>query len=145
MQIRLYDALSVAGIPAQQIHQLQKLRGAPSSDSSPPRLDLKPDDIAVWANDLETDPQYSRMSRSLDALLQPMFPGQMPMVRRNVFTALFVFNPATPFGLELGPLLEGMIGQKWPLRFGLIPYIGDKPTNVSCFILVVSCIGYSHC
>lgn len=124
-EVRLYDGLLSTGVSSETIKTLHLMRGNPSEVGAQPRLDIGPQEITFWANDLEKDDTYARWPHNLESLLQPMFPGQLPMIGRNLMNAMYVFDPANPSVLELGPTVKGLVGQKWPLRFGLIPFVSQ--------------------
>jgi hypothetical protein len=60
-----------------------------------------------------------------------MFPGQLPSVRRNIFNTLYVFDPSSYLGLEVGEFISVALSQRWTLRFGLVPFV---PDNKVCFL-----------
>lgn len=60
----------------------------------------------VFVNDLEKQRQYRSWGWSLMMLMQPMFPGSLPRVGRNVFSLVFVIDPGTLHGLRLGSRLR---------------------------------------
>lgn len=89
-----------------------------ASGHAGPRLRLGASRGVVFLNDLENDPRLRSMPRSLDGLLQPAYPGRLPYLRRNVFSAVIFLSPASlP---EVGPALELILRQAWPLRLGLV-------------------------
>jgi hypothetical protein len=55
----------------------------------------------MWMNDLERDATYAKWPRDLGQLLQRGWPGRLRFVARNLYTALFVIDPADPEGLQL--------------------------------------------
>ena len=52
----------------------------------------------VYMNDLERDREYARWDPSVMDLLR-VYPGMLPKVRRNMFTAIYIIDPATSQGL----------------------------------------------
>lgn len=46
----------------------------------------------TWFNDVEKDVEFQKLSPALMGLLRPMYPGQFPQVRRNLFNLIFVFD-----------------------------------------------------
>lgn len=150
-EVRLMDALMGAGLPLSAAREAAILRGTeatPGGSDSTPRLDIRPDsesDEIVWVNDLEKDPMYRAMPRSLMGLLQPGFMGQVPSVRRNVFTALLAFDPATPQGLLAGNSADMMVQQGWPIRIGLMPVPFSKEgTPGHKTALLFAAVGAAH-
>ena len=95
----------------------------PVGDDEPDESALKPvaSPIIYW-NDLTRDSRYKRWTGSLNALLQPMYAGQMPQVRRNLFNVVYVMRMDRP---ETHALLAGevvqMISRGISIRFGFVP------------------------
>ena len=77
LQIRLHDQLQEAGLPAKLARAAALLRGLAAGREGPPRLALNSKEQIAWVNDLEKDPQYASWPSSLQALLMPMFPGEV--------------------------------------------------------------------
>lgn len=64
------------------------------------RIDIRsPDSSIHWLNDIETGRQYWHWSQSVNSLLQPMFPGQMHRIQRNLYNVVALIDPADPEGL----------------------------------------------
>ncbi|KIJ36946.1 hypothetical protein M422DRAFT_260570, partial [Sphaerobolus stellatus SS14] len=79
-------------------------------------------DTIVWWNDIEKDTRYSRWSPSLQTLLQPTWPGQMPSLKRNAFNTILVvdFSERTSLAWNAGPIAT-IIQRAFPWRFGVVP------------------------
>ena len=97
---------------------LKALRSVPVPDSGM-RVRAEADTV-VYANDVEKDKRYNRFSMSLKALLRPSMFGQMSFCKRNVFTAIFVVDPATESGLEVLNYAQDLMDNNIPLRFGFV-------------------------
>lgn len=86
--------------------------------------------ILYW-NDLARDSRYRHWPSSLSALLQPMYPGQTPQVKRNLINVNLVLRLDKR---DTHSLLAGEIGQfisrGLPIRFGMIPAL-PEPTGTS--------------
>lgn len=52
----------------------------------------------MYLNDLERDREYARWDTSVMDMLR-VFPGMLPKVKRNLFTVIYIIDPATPQGL----------------------------------------------
>ncbi|KAL4422940.1 hypothetical protein ABPG75_009137 [Micractinium tetrahymenae] len=128
-EVRLYDALSATGLPPAQVRQAQLLRGAAAGADQPPRLRLPLEDGVLWVNDIEKDEKYEDWPSDLNSLLMPMFPGRLPMVRRNILTAVYLFDPASPAALDIGALARQVDLQMWPLRIGLVPVVAHRAAH----------------
>jgi len=59
----------------------------------------------------------------LRQLMRPMFPGQFPPVRRNLFNIILVLDLSQPSSLYLlGGTVSNIIERGIPFRFGLVPH-----------------------
>ena len=76
---------------------------------------------AFWANDIASDGFSARWPTSLRGLLTPRFPGRLPSVRRNLYYAILVADPASEEALDFAEAAEYYISSAIPLRFGLVP------------------------
>ncbi len=73
------------------------LRWAPQMkevDAEDLRIDLRTPDAIHWLNDIETGRQYWHWPQTLNMLLQPMFPGQLHRVQRNLYSVVGLIDPA---------------------------------------------------
>jgi len=84
------------------------------------RLDIREEAFITWMNDLERDDTYAKWPRDLGQLLQRGWPGRLRFVARNLYTALFVIDPADFEGLQLAAEAFQMIQQQMPFRAGII-------------------------
>ncbi|KAJ3135593.1 hypothetical protein HK100_002475 [Physocladia obscura] len=104
------------------------------------------DDSVIWWNDLEKDSRYERFPRSVKDLLQPSYPGQLKYVAKNMFNALFVLDLTNVEHLNILNNIFHFIENSVPLRFGLIPLVGES-NDESCllaarsFLYIVEKIG----
>jgi hypothetical protein len=69
-------------------------------DAEDLRIDLRSDKAIRWLNDIETGRQYWHWTRNLASLLQPMFPGQLHRVQRNLYSTVGLIDPASAHGLQ---------------------------------------------
>jgi hypothetical protein len=56
----------------------------------------------VYLNDLEKDREYARWGSSVMEMLR-VYPGMLPKVKQNLFTVIYIIDPATPQGLGSAP------------------------------------------
>lgn len=75
----------------------------------------------TWFNNVEKDPEFARYSPSLRGLLRPLYPGQFPQLRRNLFNIIFVLDlrrrESSIFLAEhIIPLID-----KMPVHWGFVP------------------------
>ncbi|PPQ69221.1 hypothetical protein CVT24_000018 [Panaeolus cyanescens] len=79
-------------------------------------------DIIFWWNDMEKDSRYSRWPESLYTLLRSMYPGQLPLVRRNLFNCILILDLSDRGALNfVANPMANVIERDFPLRFGLVP------------------------
>lgn len=71
-------------------------------------------------------------------MLQPVYPGQMVTVRKNLFNAVLVADLGTAEGLELVAAAHGVYRQQWPVRFGLLSVSSGGAGAVK------HCVGFSY-
>ncbi|KAL6776424.1 hypothetical protein ACKKBG_A21060 [Auxenochlorella protothecoides x Auxenochlorella symbiontica] len=97
--------------------------GAPRGAEAGPRLRLASGRAVAWLNDLESDARYARWPARLESLLVPSFSGRLPGLRRNLLTAVLLFDPASDSAADLGEAARVVLLQGWPLRLGLVPLV----------------------
>jgi len=92
--------------------------GAPGADVL--RVDVRRGarGLITWLNNIEKDPQFRSWKRTVRALTQPAW--GMPSVKRNLFTAVFVIDPASPTGLRALASLVYFAKSANPVRIGLV-------------------------
>lgn len=59
----------------------------------------------------------------------PRRAGRLPAVRRNILTAIYLFNPASPAALDIGTLARQADLQMWPVRIGLVPVVAQRAAH----------------
>ncbi|EEP81948.1 conserved hypothetical protein [Uncinocarpus reesii 1704] len=96
-----------------------------------PRYDYRDDTegggVIIWLNDIEKDKRYQGWPSSLNALLQRMYPGQFPQVRRDIHNVVVLLNLADgPDVQMLVSQIQTFITRKIPVRFGLVPTVVDQ-------------------
>ncbi|KAF8268079.1 UDP-glucose:Glycoprotein glucosyltransferase-domain-containing protein [Lactarius quietus] len=80
--------------------------------------------LIFWWSNIEKDSRYSRWQPSLYSLLHPMYPGQMPTVRRNMFNVIFVLDMSQPSSLHFtANTISMIIDRSYPARVGLVPIV----------------------
>ncbi|KAJ6865004.1 hypothetical protein NC651_035537 [Populus alba x Populus x berolinensis] len=81
-----------------------------------------------YLNNLEEDAMYKRWRNNINEILMPVFPGQQRYIRKNLFHAVYVLDPATSCGLEASfnsdsvDMILSLYENNFPMRFGLIVY-----------------------
>ncbi|PON86639.1 UDP-glucose:Glycoprotein Glucosyltransferase [Trema orientale] len=96
-----FAALAIAQvvglIPHSAVRKL--LSTLPPADSSMFRVDFRSTHVH-YLNNLEEDAMYKRWRNNINEILMPVFPGQLRYIRKNLFHAVAVIDPATICGLE---------------------------------------------
>ncbi|KAF3637054.1 UDP-glucose:glycoprotein glucosyltransferase [Capsicum annuum] len=123
-ELSLADQYSKLKIPVSTVRKL--LSALPPSESSTFRVDFRSDHVH-YLNNLEVDEMYKRWRSNLNEILMPVFPGQMRYIRKNLFHAVYVLDPASICGLEASyhfkiDTIVSMFENHIPMRFGVILY-----------------------
>ncbi|RHZ48667.1 hypothetical protein Glove_543g33 [Diversispora epigaea] len=96
--------------------------------------DISPNNnVVVWLNDIEKDSRYSSWPNRIQDLLRPVYPGQLRMIRKNIFSILFILDFLSPDNLDIiTDQVKTFISRNIPLRFGLIPLFSkDQPDAIA--------------
>ena len=86
------------------------------------RDDLEGGRVIIWLNDIEKDKRYAEWPKHTSALLQRMWPGQLPQIRRNIHHVVIPVDLTDVKDIEL--VVEQMlvfVRRVIPVRFGLVP------------------------
>ncbi|XP_037406433.1 UDP-glucose:glycoprotein glucosyltransferase-like isoform X2 [Triticum dicoccoides] len=97
------------------------LSAAPPAESNSFRVDFRFSHVH-YLNNLEEDALYKRWRSNLNELLMPVYPGQMRYIRKNLFHAVYVFDPASACGAETIDTILSLHQDSVPVRFGIIMY-----------------------
>uniref|UniRef100_A0A093V9S4 UDP-glucose:glycoprotein glucosyltransferase n=1 Tax=Talaromyces marneffei PM1 TaxID=1077442 RepID=A0A093V9S4_TALMA len=77
--------------------------------------------VVVWLNDLEKDKRYATFPKTLQALLQPTYPGQFPSVGRDIQNVVVPIDLANVDDVQfVAKYLYAFIKRLIPVRFGLV-------------------------
>ncbi|KAE9601240.1 putative glycosyl transferase, family 8, nucleotide-diphospho-sugar transferase [Lupinus albus] len=123
----LADQFSKLKIPNSTVRKL--LSTLPPSESSTFRVDFRSTHVH-YLNNLEEDGKYERWRSNLNEILMPVFPGQLRHIRKNLFHAVFVFDPATSSGLEAIDMIISLHEANVPVRFGIVLYSSKYVTQL---------------
>lgn len=115
----LADQYSKLKIPHPTIRKL--LSSLPPQESSMFRVDFRSTHVH-YLNNLEEDAMYKRWRNNLNEILMPVFPGQLRYIRKNLYHAVYVLDPATICGLESIDTITSLYEDNFPMRFGVILY-----------------------
>ncbi|BDA49281.1 UDP-glucose:glycoprotein glucosyltransferase 1 [Coccomyxa sp. Obi] len=120
-EVRLSDMMKETGLQSEDIAALVQLRSQMKEvDAEDLRIDLRTPDAIHWLNDIETGRQYWHWPQTLNMLLQPMFPGQLHRVQRNLYSVVALIDPTNLEGLQAAGVLLELYSATWPVRCGLI-------------------------
>ncbi|KAH9751402.1 UDP-glucose:glycoprotein glucosyltransferase [Citrus sinensis] len=103
------------------------LSTVPPAESSMFRVDFRSTHVQ-YLNNLEEDAMYKRWRSNINEILMPVFPGQLRYIRKNLFHAVYVLDPATVCGFEacfisvVIDMIMSLYENHFPLRFGVILY-----------------------
>ncbi|XP_043704312.1 UDP-glucose:glycoprotein glucosyltransferase [Telopea speciosissima] len=117
-ELSLADQFSKLKIPQSTI---RKLLSTVPPESNTFRVDFRSAHVH-YLNNLEEDAIYKRWRSNLNDLLMPAFPGQLRYIRKNIFHAVYVLDPASICGLESIDMIISMYENYFPVRFGVILY-----------------------
>lgn len=115
--LSLADQYSKLKVPPHTIRQLLSI--LPPSESNLIRIDFRSAHVH-YLNDLEVDAMYKRWRSNLNEILMPVFPGQLRYIRKNIFHAVYVLDPASICGLETVDMIINLYENSFPMRFGVI-------------------------
>ena len=78
--------------------------------------------VIIWLNDIEKDKRYEDWPTHTSALLQRMFPGQLPALKRDLHNVVIPVDLTDVNDLEI--VVEGLqmfVQRSIPIRFGFVP------------------------
>ncbi|KAL4354673.1 hypothetical protein GQ457_06G002390 [Hibiscus cannabinus] len=126
-ELSLADQFSKLKLPSSTVRKLLSTMTPPESDTF--RIDFRSSHVH-YLNNLEEDAMYRRWRSNLNDLLMPVFPGQFHYIRKNLFHAVYVLDPATVSGLQAFStgilqstnMITSFYENSFPMRFGVILY-----------------------
>ncbi|XP_052141963.1 UDP-glucose:glycoprotein glucosyltransferase [Oryza glaberrima] len=118
-ELSLADQFVKLKIPGSAVHKI--LSAAPPTESNSFRVDFRSSHVH-YLNNLEEDALYKRWRSNINELLMPVFPGQMRYIRKNLFHAVYVLDPASVCGAETIDMVLSLYQDSVPIRFGIILY-----------------------
>lgn len=125
-ELSLADQFSRLKIPQRSIKKI--LSAPPPSEINAFRVDFRSSHVH-YLNNLEEDAMYRQWSSNINEILMPAFPGQLRYIRKNLFHAVYVLDPATVCGAESIDTLLSLYQSSVPMRFGVILY-SSKLINI---------------
>ncbi|EAW23905.1 putative UDP-glucose:glycoprotein glucosyltransferase [Aspergillus fischeri NRRL 181] len=134
---KLIDKFRGIGLSAKEAVDLlcHQTLGETLAKDSPPRYNYRDQieggGVIIWMNDLEKDTKYQSWPDDLSAYLQPMYPGQLPAVRRDAHNIVAPVDLTSSDDMELVvKTLQVFVKRKIPVRFGLVP-LASSPGSVA--------------
>lgn len=118
-ELSLADQFSKSKIPHSTVRKLLSTVTPPESDMF--RVDFRSAHVH-YLNNLEEDAMYRRWRNNINDILMPVFPGQLRYIRKNLFHAVYVLDPATVCGLQSIDMITSFYENSFPMRFGVILY-----------------------
>eukprot|EP00850_Spirogloea_muscicola_P001151 SM000004S15021 [mRNA] locus=s4:854375:863925:+ [translate_table: standard] len=114
-ELTVAEDLKKLQLPAEAVKRLMLLPGAGESRS--PRIDHRLHDQHVhYLNNIEADARYRTWRTALNELLMPAYAGQIRAVRKNLFHAVYIIDPATPAGLQVVEAIMDQFQRFLPVR-----------------------------
>ncbi|KAL8061150.1 hypothetical protein ABFX02_02G069400 [Erythranthe guttata] len=119
LELSLADQYRKLQIPPSGVRKF--LSVLPPSESYAFRVDFRSPHVH-YINNLEEDAMYKRWRSNINEILMPVFPGQLRYIRKNLFHAVFILDPASLSGLEAIDTIISLFENNLPMRFGVILY-----------------------
>ncbi|PIN18202.1 UDP-glucose:glycoprotein glucosyltransferase [Handroanthus impetiginosus] len=118
-ELSLADQFRKLKVPPSAVRKF--LSVLPPSESYAFRVDFRSSHVH-YINNLEVDAMYKRWRSNINEILMPVFPGQLRYIRKNLFHAVYLLDPASLCGLETIDTIISLFENNLPMRFGVILY-----------------------
>ncbi|MCO5576449.1 hypothetical protein L7F22_030259 [Adiantum nelumboides] len=116
-ELSLADVISKLKVPSKYVKALMQIPDP--AELASVRVDFR-SPYVHYLNNLEEDSMYRRWRSNLQELLMPVFPGQMRYIKKNLFNAVYIVDPATSSGLQVVDIILYYYENNVPMRFGII-------------------------
>ncbi|KAK2743249.1 hypothetical protein FQN57_004938 [Myotisia sp. PD_48] len=99
------------------------------------RDDIEGGNVIIWLNNIATDNRYEGWPDHITSvreipLLQPLYPGQLPQVRRDIHNVVIPMDLANKDNIEiLVEQVRSFVQNRIPIRFGIVP-IHTTPASI---------------
>lgn len=118
-ELSLADQYTKLKIPPSAVRKF--LSVLPPSETNAFRVDFRSPHVH-YINNLEVDAMYKRWRSNINEILMPVYPGQLRYIRKNLFHAVFVLDPASHCGSETIDMIISLFENNLPMRFGVLLY-----------------------
>ncbi|MBA0717017.1 hypothetical protein Golax_004863 [Gossypium laxum] len=113
-ELSLADQFSKLKIPHSTVRKVLLTETPPELNMF--RVDFRSAHVH-YLNNLEKDAMYRRWRNNINEILVPVFPGQPHYIRKNLYHAVYVLDPATSIDI-----ITSFYENTFPMRFGVILY-----------------------
>ncbi|MBA0862880.1 hypothetical protein Goshw_013908 [Gossypium schwendimanii] len=113
-ELSLADQFSKLKIPHSTVRKVLLTETPPELNMF--RVDFRSAHVH-YLNNLEKDAMYRRWRNNINEILVPVFPGQPHYIRKNLYHAVYVLDPATSIDI-----ITSLYENTFPMRFGVILY-----------------------
>ncbi|ORY11797.1 UDP-glucose:glyco protein glucosyltransferas-like protein [Clohesyomyces aquaticus] len=101
------------------------------SEDEPQRYDFRDategGNVIIWMNDMEKDKRYEDWPTTLNMLLQRLYPGQLPQVRRDIHNVILPVDLSSREDVfAITETIQGMVKRGIAVRWGLVPRTLNK-------------------
>ncbi|KAI0696066.1 glycosyltransferase family 24 protein [Cytidiella melzeri] len=80
--------------------------------------------VIMWWNDITSDKRYQRWNPAINMLLAPMYPGQLPNVKLNLFNVVLAVDFSQSSSVSfISESVNMVINRGFPYRFGVVPLV----------------------
>ncbi|XP_028405524.1 UDP-glucose:glycoprotein glucosyltransferase 1-like isoform X2 [Dendronephthya gigantea] len=114
---KVLDRLSSIGVKGKDLASMLTMSVEGEEESY--AVDMRHHSV-FFVNDLEHDAQYRDWPSSVTELLRPTFMGMLRYIAKNIFNLVLCIDPLASTTSELINLVDEMIQNQMPIRFGLV-------------------------
>ncbi|KAI9676719.1 MAG: hypothetical protein M1822_008282 [Bathelium mastoideum] len=91
------------------------------------RDEIEGGNVIIWLNNIEKDKRYKDWPDDIIALLQRMFPGQLPSIRKDIHNVIVPVDLSSAKDVTLVvESLQSIIKRKVPIQFGIVPSVRSQ-------------------
>ena len=117
VEIAKYNSLKKLKINKETIEELLSI-GTPEKSND--LFKIKITEAVQFINNLESDEQYSNWPKNVNEIFRRVWPGSFRYIGKNFYTCILIVNFADPKILETVTLIESILNQNVPIRFGFV-------------------------